>query len=288
MDVLMGLLAALLWGGTDVLVGVNARAVGVRRAVFFSQAIALLLLSLWLLVFPQLALRALEVPLQVWLLGVLAASLAVAGALMLAQAFVLGKAAIISPLVTLYGLFTTLLSWATGEQLSLVQFSIICLCVFGVLLTSVQPRAEATRHPRMLRSIICALGAAALYGTSFWLQGRYTLVALGPIPALWLVYLVGVIGLSFTMFRGGVGGLRLPALRLCAPLVLVSVLNLGGFLAFSYGAMAGSVSVVTVISTLSGGIATVLAYLIFKEKLSWVQVVGVGLVLVGAFALHLN
>ena len=272
----MGLLAALMWGGTDVLVGLNARAVGVRRAVFFSQAIALLLLSLWLLVFPQLALRAFEVPLQVWLLGVLAALLAVAGALMLAQAFVLGKAAIISPLVTLYGLFTTLLSWATGEQLSLVQFSIICLCVFGVLLTSVQPRAEVAGHPRMLRSIICALGAAALYGASFWLQGRYTLVALGPIPALWLVYLVGVLGLSFSMLRSA-HGLRLPALKLCAPLVLVSVLNLGGFLAFSYGALAGSVSVVTVISTLSGGIATVLAYLVFKEKLSWVQVLGVGL-----------
>jgi drug/metabolite transporter (DMT)-like permease len=287
MDVLMGLLAALMWGGTDVLVGLNARAVGVRRAVFFSQAIALLLLSLWLLVFPQLALRAFEVPLQVWLLGVLAALLAVAGALMLAQAFVLGKAAIISPLVTLYGLFTTLLSWATGEQLSLVQFSIICLCVFGVLLTSVQPRAEVAGHPRMLRSIICALGAAALYGASFWLQGRYTLVALGPVPALWLVYLVGVLGLSFSMLRSA-HGLRLPALKLCAPLVLVSVLNLGGFLAFSYGALAGSVSVVTVISTLSGGIATVLAYLVFKEKLSWVQVLGVGLVLVGAFALHLN
>ena len=32
MDVLMGLLAALLWGGTDFLVGLNARAVGVKRA----------------------------------------------------------------------------------------------------------------------------------------------------------------------------------------------------------------------------------------------------------------
>jgi hypothetical protein len=34
----MGLLAALLWGGTDFLVGFNARAVGVRPEVFFGQA----------------------------------------------------------------------------------------------------------------------------------------------------------------------------------------------------------------------------------------------------------
>ncbi len=33
----MGLLAALLWGGTDFLVELNVRAVGVKRAVFFKE-----------------------------------------------------------------------------------------------------------------------------------------------------------------------------------------------------------------------------------------------------------
>lgn len=51
--------------------------------------------------------------------------------------------------------------------------------------------------------------------------------------------------------------------------------------------MAGSVSVVTVISTLSGGIAAILGFVFFKERLSAVQVVGVALVLVGAVVLHL-
>jgi uncharacterized membrane protein len=62
---------------------------------------------------------------------------------------------------------------------------------------------------------------------------------------------------------------------------------LGGFSAFSFGAISGSVSVVTVISTLSGGIAAVLGYLFFKERLGVIQVVGVVLVLVGAIILHL-
>lgn len=65
-------------------------------------------------------------------------------------------------------------------------------------------------------------------------------------------------------------------------------MNLGAFFAFSWGAMHGSVSVVTVISTLSGGIAAVLSYLFFKERLSRVQVMGVALVLLGALALHLK
>lgn len=40
----MGLLAAAFWGATDFLVGVNARAVGVKRAVFFGQLLGLLLM----------------------------------------------------------------------------------------------------------------------------------------------------------------------------------------------------------------------------------------------------
>ncbi|MNW16684.1 EamA-like transporter family protein [compost metagenome] len=52
--------------------------------------------------------------------------------------------------------------------------------------------------------------------------------------------------------------------------------------------MAGSVSVVTVISTLSGGIAAILGYVFFKERLAKVQVLGVVVVLVGAFVLHLK
>ena len=36
-------LAALLWDNTDFLVGLNARAVGFKRAVYFGQALGLVL-----------------------------------------------------------------------------------------------------------------------------------------------------------------------------------------------------------------------------------------------------
>jgi len=65
-------------------------------------------------------------------------------------------------------------------------------------------------------------------------------------------------------------------------------MNLGGFSAFALGAMAGSVAVVTVISTLSGGVAAILGYLFLKERLSPIQVVGVTLVLLGAMVLHVK
>lgn len=43
----------------------------------------------------------------------------------------------------------------------------------------------------------------------------------------------------------------------------------------------------TVISTLSGGIAAILGFVFFKERLTTVQIMGVVLVLLGAMLLHL-
>lgn len=61
----MGLLAALLWGGTDFLVGLNARAVGVKRAVYFGQALGFSIMSLLLIAFPAFILKSMSASLVV-------------------------------------------------------------------------------------------------------------------------------------------------------------------------------------------------------------------------------
>jgi drug/metabolite transporter (DMT)-like permease len=286
-DVLMGLLAALLWGGTDFLVGLNARAVGVKRAVYFGQALGFTIMSLLLIASPVFILKSMAAPLDVWLIGVAAAVLTVSGALALSKAFALGKASIVAPLVTSYGVVTTLLSWAGGEQISLLQLLCIALCVIGVVLSSIHSDPKVPHTTQASSSIAYALLAAVFYGTSFWLQGRFVLPVLGPVTMLWLAYLVGLIVLVGIVLRID-DGLKLPPLKNCLTLTGASLMNLGGFSSFAWGAVAGSVSVVTVISTLSGGIAAILGYVFFKERLGKVQVAGVVLVLVGAFVLHLK
>jgi len=283
----MGLLAALLWGGTDFLVGLNARAVGVKRAVYFGQALGFTIMSLLLVVFPAFILKSLAAPLNVWLIGMAAAALTVSGALALSKAFALGKASIVAPLVTSYGVVTTLLSWAGGEQISMLQVLCIVLCVIGVILSSIHSDPKVPHTTQASSSIAYALLAAVFYGTSFWLQGQFVLPVLGPVTMLWLAYLVGLVVLVLIVLRVE-DGLKIPPLKNCLTLTGASLMNLGGFSSFAWGAVAGSVSVVTVISTLSGGIAAILGYVFFKERLAKIQVLGVVLVLVGAFVLHLK
>jgi drug/metabolite transporter (DMT)-like permease len=283
----MGLLAALLWGGTDFLVGLNARAVGVKRAVYFGQALGFSIMSLLLIAFPAFILKSMSASLTVWLIGTVAAVLTVSGALALSKAFALGKASIVAPLVTSYGVVTTLLSWAGGEQISLMQLLCIALCVIGVILSSIHSDSKIPHTTQASSSIAYALLAALFYGTSFWLQGHFVLPVLGPVTMLWLAYLIGLIVLVAIVLRIE-DGLKIPLLKNCMTLTGASLMNLGGFSSFAWGAVAGSVSVVTVISTLSGGIAAILGYVFFKERLAKIQVLGVVLVLVGAFVLHLK
>ena len=283
----MGLLAAVMWGGTDFLVGLNARAVGVKRAVYFGQALGFCIMSLLLIAFPAFILKSMSASLDVWLIGMGAAVLTVSGALALSKAFALGKASIVAPLVTSYGVVTTLLSWAAGEQISLIQLFCIALCVLGVILSSIHSDSKIPHTTQAGSSIAYALLAAVFYGTSFWLQGHYVLPVLGPVTMLWLAYLIGLMVLIVIVLRIE-DGLKIPPLKNCMTLTGASLMNLGGFSSFAWGAVAGSVSLVTVISTLSGGIAAILGYVFFKERLAKIQILGVVLVLLGAFVLHLK
>lgn len=283
----MGMLAALFWGATDFLVGVNARAVGIRRAVFFGQLLGLIIMSIILILSSEYS-RILTASNQAILFGVIASLFTLTGALSISKAFAIGKTAVVAPLVTSYGVFTTLFSWASGEEISVTQLIGLSICVFGVIFTSIKGKAstiEFKQHNNV--SIFFAVLSALLYGCSFWLQGKFALPSLGAITMLWLGYAVGLILILPTFLKQPIKAvIKIPSKRALISLCAASVFNLGGFSAFSWGALNGSISVVTVISTLSGGIAALMGFIFYKEKLSFLQFGGILLVLVGAVSLH--
>ncbi|CAI0870193.1 carboxylate/amino acid/amine transporter [Serratia proteamaculans] len=280
----MGLAAALCWGGTDFLVGINARSVGVRRAVFFSQAIGFVIFTVLL---PATVVPVFATSGVVWGLALLAAGLTMGGALALSQAFAIGKAAMVAPLVTSYGAVTTLLSWISGERLGALTLIGLALCLMGVMLTAVSLGRQPDRSPSSLPAIAFALLAAFCYGVGFWLQGQYTLPVLGPSVSLWLGYAVGLTAL-LVLNADRRALVARPGWRQGGLLLVASLLNLGGFSAFAVGAGSGSLAIVTVLSTLSGGIAALLAALLLRERLSPLQWLGVLTVLAGALVLHLK
>lgn len=283
----MGLLAAVFWGATDFLVGVNARAVGVKRAVFFGQLLGLFLMTIIVIISASQWEKFVSAPWRAIGLGVVASLCTVVGALALSKAFAIGKTVVVAPLVTSYGVFTTLLAWLGGDALSVWQVGGILVCFFGVLLASRSDHGgDFERKTTSTIAVGFALLASMLYGISFWIQGKFALPALGPVNMLALGYAVGVMFLAPEAFRllRDYATIRMKTVgSLCG----ASLFNLGGFSAFSWGALNGSISIVTVISTLSGGIAAILGYSFYRERLSVIQIGGVSLVLLGAVLLHL-
>ena len=286
MDIVMGLMAAICWGVTDYLVGRSARIFGVRQSVLLGQLIGLLVLTSILAVSSKGFGFLSETDFIYLFFGFAAGLSAVAGAIALSSAFFSGRTSIVAPLVTTYGVFTTLLAWWSGESVSLMQFAGLVICASGVAFVGLGKRASDSTSPvGEGRAIFFALLAAVLYGVSFWLQGVYALPAIGPVNMLWVSYLVGVIVLGPVTCK--TLALRSRGLKAYTSLFGASLSNLGGFTAFSYGAISGSVAIVTVISTLSGGVAAVLGYLFYRERLTALQLVGICLVLGGAVELHL-
>ncbi|CRM42390.1 hypothetical protein [Pseudomonas sp. 24 E 13] len=82
-------------------------------------------MTLPLLMLPGFLLKSIDALLSVWLSCIASAMLTVFGAFILSR---------LSHRCNVYGVLATLLSWASGEQISLTQLGCIVLCVIGVIL----------------------------------------------------------------------------------------------------------------------------------------------------------
>lgn len=325
MAVLLGLAAALCWGGTDFLGGTAARALGVRRSLFFSQAIGFVGLSLLVLFLPAIQPRMGSAPLQAWLWGLAAALCNFLAMLALLSALARGKAALVAPLTATYGVITTLLSLATGEVLGWWALAGLALCFIGVPCAvyapdggnasahssaSLRPSTVSRCRPQMgnieklckclrsgrflliapaaqSRGSCLALVAALLFGVGFWLQGHLALPRLGTTATLWLLYATNLVCLA-GLLAARPAEFRPPPASLWVLITSIGLLSLCGFGTLALGALTGAVAVVTVLSTLSGAVTAALGVMLRGERLSPPQWFGIGAALLGVLLLRIE
>ena len=286
MAILLGLAAALCWGGTDFLGGAAARALGVRRALFFSQAVGFITLSLLLFFLPAVREHMVRAPMSAWLWGIAAALGNFLAMLALLSALARGKAALVAPIAATYGAITTLLSLAAGEALGGWALAGLGLCFVGVPCTVYAPD-EASASSASKTPLRLAMAAALFFGIGFWLQGHLALPGLGATATLWLLYttnlacLAGLLAAKPTEFR-------LPPNSLWSLTIAIGLLSLCGFGTLALGALAGAVAVVTVLSTLSGAVTAALGVMLRGERLSAVQWFGIAAALLGVLLLRIG
>src|SRR5258708_38967207 len=134
--ILLGLLTALTWGGADFLARFATHRIGALRSMLYLQLISFLLLTFslpWLGGWGHLADGS---GWQPWAWGFLAGCFNAMAGLALYRAFEIGKMAVVAPLSASYPALTLLLSWMTGERLSIVRIAGIICTLVGVVVVA--------------------------------------------------------------------------------------------------------------------------------------------------------
>ncbi|HYY20683.1 MAG TPA: EamA family transporter [Thermoleophilaceae bacterium] len=192
-----------------------------------------------------------------------------------------GKVGVVAPLVSTQGAIAALIAVLAGETIATAAGFLLVVIALGVALASVAPaerRAEGARHDP--RATLYALGAALAIGWSLYATARASI----DLPVVWALLPSRAIGVAAVTLPVALrSGLRMT--RRALPLVAVSgVCEVAGFALFAFGARHG-IAVAAVLSSQFAAIAAVGAFVLFRERLTRLQLTGVALVAAGVGAL---
>lgn len=201
----------------------------------------------------------------------------VVGLLLAYAGLQVGKVGIVAPIVATQGAVAAVISVAAGERLACGAALLLALVVAGVVLAGTQ-RGTPGGHPK--RATGFAVGAAAAIGVSLYAIGQVS----AALPVVWALLPSRIVGVLVIAVPLGLRG-QLSITRAALPFVLIAgVGEVAGFGLFAIGSRAG-LAVTAVLSSLFAAIAAVGARVLFGERLTRVQVVGVGVVVAAVSAL---
>ena len=286
MGIALGLGAALCWGLADYFAAVSSRIVGAQRVVLGFHLVAMLPLAVLVLATGALARLQLDQLPAFALLGAVGwlSYLAFYGAL------AIGPISVLSPIVSGYAAVTVVLAvLISGERLSAGQTAAVAITIAGAMVASADFR-EIARTRLERRSALgypLALAAMALlggfvFGVSYYHQ---SIGWLGPIflargaTTLFL--------LTQTALRGGLHSRLLPR-KVLPAIVLLALLDTGGYVFFDVGARHAATSVVATASAPYALVPVLMGVTLLREHPTAAQWSGVALVIGGLIGLGLS
>lgn len=265
---LLGLLVALAYGSGDFFGGLATKRSPVATVVVFSQLSALPLLGL------TVALTGGQPTLRTFVLGAAAGAVGGVGLVSLYRGLASGRMSIVAP-ITAVGAAVVPVLWGLihGERPGPVALVGVVLAVVAVGLISRSPDdREATGDgvPFLLLAVLAGLA----FGTVFVL-----LAATGDDVGFWPL----VAGRTTSILLLGAGalatgrGLVAPPAAVTPRIVAAGVLDVTANALYLLAARRGLLAVVAVLSSLYPASTVLLARLVLRERLTRLQVGGLGL-----------
>lgn len=270
--VVLGLMTALLWAVSTVSSSRSVRLLSQYSVVAWAMIIGLTVTLPFALatgVPPELSGSNL-----VWF--ALAGAGNVVGLLIAYAALKVGKVGLVAPIIACEGAVAAVVSALLGESIAPLVVLALGIIVIGVVVSSVAPDPAPIEHEQPVRAAVLATVAAVVFGLGLFATGHLS----GELPVSWLLLpprIGGVVVLAIPLLLAG----RLRMNRAALPYVVTTAFaEVLGFLAYAFAAR-DSVAVASVLASQFATFAAVIAYLVYRERLGRLQILGVALVVGG-------
>jgi drug/metabolite transporter (DMT)-like permease len=281
--IILGLTAAVCWGGADFAARFASRRVGAYRTLFFMQFFGFIALSVYLK-FRGGFFDGIAPGWHPWALAALAGVINMVASLSLYYSFQIGVMSIVAPVSSAYPALTVTLAIASGERITALRGVGLAITLVGVILaaTTFTPSTgdSAKESAHLARGVGWAILAALGFGVLFWFLGFYVVPAVGPAISVWVIRLTcfSVLAVAAVPTRQS---LKLPSGSVWWLLAAIGFLDTAAFVANNAGLHTGQVSVVSVLASLYGAVTVLLAWIVLREKLERSQWLGILLIFVG-------
>jgi len=274
--VLGGLGAALMFAGTTLFSSRSAKLIGPWSVLAWVMTVGSAITIPWVAAtgIPP----GLDRGTGTWLFVSGAAN--VVGLLFSYAAVRIGKVGIVAPIVSTEGAIAALIAVATGEHLAAGAAAMLLVIAVGVVL------AGAVRDPRRTspadekRAVLLAAAAAGCFGLGLYSTGHVS----ADLPIAWALLparLIGVITVALPLALAR----RLRLTRRALPFVVGGgICEVAGFTSYVIGARHG-IAITAVLASQFGGIAALLGFALFRERLARIQLAGVTAIVVGVAVL---
>jgi drug/metabolite transporter (DMT)-like permease len=204
----------------------------------------------------------------------------VGGLLLTYGALSVGKVGVVAPITSTEGGVAAVIAVLAGEQLSGGKTAALVAIAAGVALAAHTPSVDHVERRSGLRAVLLAGGAALAFGVGLYSTGRVGQslgVAWAALPPR--VVGVAVIALPLLATR------RFRMKRAALPYAVVGGLcEVLGFTSYAFGARHG-LAIAAVLASQFAGIAAVVSFFVFSERLTRIQVVGVVAIVCGVSVL---
>ena len=276
--VLGGLIAAAAWGGSTIFAGRAARQIGPESTlgwVGIGGAVVITPIALVYGIKPG-------TDWVDWALVAIGAIGSVVGLRFAYKALSQGKVGVVVAITSTEGAIAAIIGFLLGAPFGLLPALGIALATAGVAAVGLgrhsADTAESVRDSR--RAAVNASVAAAVFGSSLYVSGDVA-SRVGPpwvvMGARWL----GILTMALPQLARGKFSAARPAMFFG---LLAGALESCGFLGFLWGAQT-NIGIAAVVATQYATIATLISWLVLKERLSRIQVGGIAAVVVGVVVL---